>query len=87
VNWRNSIPTQDGEFLQLHAALIKPTDVLLDNAGVWGCLEAQTYQNMDCDNWAFEFNVMAMGPCSVIQTLLSNVLAGQQEKLLPCPAR
>jgi NAD(P)-dependent dehydrogenase (short-subunit alcohol dehydrogenase family) len=60
----------------------QPIDVLLNNAGVWGGLETQTFQNMDYDNWAFEFNVMTMGPFRVIQTLLPNVLAGQQKKVV-----
>ncbi len=60
----------------------QPIDVLLNNAGVWGGLETQTFQNMDYDNWAFEFNVMAMGPFRVIQTFLPNVLAGQQKKVV-----
>ena len=53
-----------------------PIDVLINNAGVWGGLETQTFQNMDYENWAFEFNVMAMGPFRVIQTFLPNVLRG-----------
>lgn len=60
----------------------QPIDVLLNNAGVWGGLETQTFQNMDYDNWVFEFNVMAMGPFRVIQTFLPNVLAGQQKKVV-----
>jgi len=59
-----------------------PIDVLINNAGVWGGLETQTFQNMDYDNWAYEFNVMAMGPFRVIQTFLPNVLAGDQRKIV-----
>jgi len=59
-----------------------PIDVLINNAGVWGGLETQTFQNMDYDNWAYEFNVMAMGPFRVIQTFLPNVLAGEQRKIV-----
>jgi len=59
-----------------------PIDVLINNAGVWGGLETQTFQNMDYDNWAYEFNVMAMGPFRVIQEFLPNVLAGEQRKIV-----
>ncbi|MGI9329055.1 MAG: SDR family oxidoreductase [Pseudomonadales bacterium] len=58
-----------------------PIDVLINNAGVWGGLETQTFANMDYENWAFEFNVMAMGPFRVIQTFLPNVLASEQRKI------
>ncbi len=64
---------------ELNAA---PIDVLINNAGVWGGLETQTFQNMDYENWAFEFNVMAMGPFRVIQTFLPNVLAGRDKKIV-----
>ena len=60
----------------------QPIDVLLNNAGVFGGLETQTFQKMDYDNWAAEFNVMAMGPFRVIQALLPNVLAGEQKKIV-----
>jgi NAD(P)-dependent dehydrogenase (short-subunit alcohol dehydrogenase family) len=60
----------------------QPIDVLLNNAGVFGGLETQTFQNMDYDNWASEFNVMAMGPFRVIQAFLPNVLAGEQKKIV-----
>ena len=60
----------------------QPIDVLLNNAGVFGGLETQAFQKMDYDNWAAEFNVMAMGPFRVIQALLPNVLAGEQKKIV-----
>jgi NAD(P)-dependent dehydrogenase (short-subunit alcohol dehydrogenase family) len=59
-----------------------PIDVLINNAGVWGGLDTQTFANMDYDNWAHEFNVMAMGPFRVIQEFLPNVLAGGQRKII-----
>ena len=37
---------------------------------------------MDYDNWAFELNVMTMGPFRVIQVFLDNVLAGEQRKIV-----
>ena len=60
----------------------EPVDVLINNAGVWGGLETQTFQNMDYDNWAYEFNIMAMGPFRVIQAFLPNVLAGEERKIV-----
>jgi NAD(P)-dependent dehydrogenase (short-subunit alcohol dehydrogenase family) len=59
-----------------------PLDVVINNAGVWGGLETQTFDNMDYDNWAFEFNVMAMGPWRVMQTFFDNVMASDQKKII-----
>lgn len=59
-----------------------PIDVLINNAGVWGGLDTQVFANMDYDNWAYELNVMAMGPFRVIQAFMPNVLAGQQKKIV-----
>jgi len=58
-----------------------PLDVLINNAGVWGGLDTQTFANMDYDNMVHEFNIMAMGPFRVIQTFLPNILAGEQRKI------
>ncbi len=59
-----------------------PLDIVINNAGVWGGLETQIFDNMDYDNWAFEFNVMAMGPWRVMQTFWDNVLASDQKKIV-----
>jgi NAD(P)-dependent dehydrogenase (short-subunit alcohol dehydrogenase family) len=59
-----------------------PIDILINNAGVWGGLETQTFQNMDYENWAHEFNVMAMGPFRVCQAFLPNVMAGRERKIV-----
>ena len=59
-----------------------PIDILINNAGVWGGLETQIFDNMDYDNWAFEFNVMAMGPWRVMQTFWDNVLGSDQKKIV-----
>jgi len=74
----------DMESVKACAAEIGPTpiDVLINNAGVWGGLDTQTFQNMDYDNWAFELNVMTMGPFRVVQTFLDNVLASEQRKVV-----
>lgn len=59
-----------------------PIDILINNAGVFGGLDTQTFQNMDYDNWASEFNIMAMGPFRVMQTFFDNVLASEQKKIV-----
>ena len=59
-----------------------PIDILINNAGVWGGLDTQTFQNMDYDNWAHELNIMAMGPFRVIQAFMPNVLAGTGRKIV-----
>jgi len=57
-------------------------DVLINNAGIFGGLDTQTFQNMDYDNWAHEFNVMAMGPFRVTQAFLPHVQAGSDKKIV-----
>ena len=59
-----------------------PIDVVINNAGVWGGLETQIFDNMDYDNWAYEFNIMAMGPWRVMQTFFDRVLASDQKKIV-----
>ncbi len=59
-----------------------PIDILINNAGVWGGLETQTFANMDYDNWAHEVNIMAMGPFRVVQTFFDSVLASEQHKIV-----
>jgi len=59
-----------------------PIDVVINNAGVWGGLETQIFDNMDYDNWAYEFNIMAMGPWRVMQTFFDRVLASDQKKII-----
>jgi NAD(P)-dependent dehydrogenase (short-subunit alcohol dehydrogenase family) len=58
-----------------------PIDIIINNAGVWGGLAGQILDNMDYDNWFYEFSTMAMGPFRIVQTFLKNVLAGQQKKI------
>ena len=74
----------DGESVAACAAELAdvPIDVLLNNAGVFGGLDTQTFQNMDYDNWMSEFNIMAMGPFRVVQNFLPHVLAGEQRKIV-----
>ena len=74
----------DGASVKACAAAIgnTPIDILINNAGVWGGLDTQTFQNMDYDNWAHELNIMAMGPFRVIQAFMPNVLAGKDRKII-----
>jgi NAD(P)-dependent dehydrogenase (short-subunit alcohol dehydrogenase family) len=58
-----------------------PIDIVINNAGVWGGLGGQLLENMDYQNWLYEFSTMAMGPFRVVQTFLKNVLAGEQKKI------
>jgi len=57
-------------------------DVLINNAGVWGGLETQVFANMDYENWAFEMNVMAMGPFRVMQNFMPHIEAGNDKKIV-----
>jgi len=59
-----------------------PIDILINNAGVWGGLATQVFENMDYDNWAYEVNVIMMGPFRVLQTFMKNVLASDQRKIV-----
>ncbi|RVQ65152.1 SDR family oxidoreductase [Croceicoccus ponticola] len=57
-------------------------DILINNAGVWGGLDTQTFQNMDYDNWARELNIMLMGPFRVMQNFLPHVRRGHDKKIV-----
>jgi NAD(P)-dependent dehydrogenase (short-subunit alcohol dehydrogenase family) len=59
-----------------------PIDILIHNAGVWGGLETQVFANMDYDNWAYELNIMLMGPFRVTQAFIDNVRASKQRKIV-----
>jgi NAD(P)-dependent dehydrogenase (short-subunit alcohol dehydrogenase family) len=58
-----------------------PIDVIINNAGVWGGLDKELLENMDYENWFYEFSTMAMGPFRVVQSFLKNLLLGQQKKI------
>jgi len=60
----------------------QPIDVLLNNAGVYGNKEKQSFDTLDEGEFEFVFNVNALGPMKVTQALLPNVRAGQQKKIL-----
>lgn len=57
-------------------------DILINNAGVWGGLDTQTFQNMDYDNWAHELNIMLMGPFRVMQNFVPHVRRGHDKKIV-----
>ncbi len=59
-----------------------PVDILIHNAGVWGGLDTQVFANMDYDNWAYELNIMLMGPFRVTQAFIDNVRASEQRKIV-----
>lgn len=59
-----------------------PIDILINNAGVWGGLATQVFENMDYENWAYEVNIMMMGPWRVVQTFWPNVLASREKKIV-----
>jgi NAD(P)-dependent dehydrogenase (short-subunit alcohol dehydrogenase family) len=59
-----------------------PIDILINNAGVWGGLETQVFANMDYDNWAYELNIMLMGPFRVMQSFLPNLLASERRTVV-----
>lgn len=57
-------------------------DILINNAGVFGGLDTQTFQNMDYRNWAKELDIMLMGPFRVMQTFLPHVRNGTDKKIV-----
>lgn len=60
----------------------QPIDVLLNNAGIWGDLEAQTFGTLDYDAQLWVYEVNALGPLRVSEALLDNVLASDQKKII-----
>ena len=60
----------------------QPIDVLLNNAGIWGSLEKQTFGQLDFDEQQKVYAVNALGPVRVTQALIDNVAASEQKKIL-----
>jgi NAD(P)-dependent dehydrogenase (short-subunit alcohol dehydrogenase family) len=60
----------------------QPIDVLLNNAGIWGSLDEQSFGTFDYEEHDRVYNVNALGPLRVTQALLPNVEAGQQKKII-----
>ena len=60
----------------------QPIDVLLNNAGIWGSLEKQTFGQLDFDEQQRVYAVNALGPVRVTQALIDNVAASEQKKII-----
>jgi len=60
----------------------QPIDVLINNAGVWGNLDAQTFGQLDYDAYKWIYEVNAIGPLRVTEALLANVEASKQKKII-----
>jgi NAD(P)-dependent dehydrogenase (short-subunit alcohol dehydrogenase family) len=60
----------------------QPIDVLINNAGIWGDLDAQTFGTLDYDAYRWIYEVNAIGPLRVTEALLANVEASKQKKII-----
>jgi NAD(P)-dependent dehydrogenase (short-subunit alcohol dehydrogenase family) len=60
----------------------QPIDVLLNNAGIWGSLDAQTFGQLDYEAQRQVYDVNALGPLRVTEALLANVEASKQKKII-----
>jgi NAD(P)-dependent dehydrogenase (short-subunit alcohol dehydrogenase family) len=60
----------------------QPIDVLINNAGIWGDLDAQTFGTLDYDAYQWIYAVNAIGPLRVTEALLANVEMSQQKKII-----
>ena len=60
----------------------QPIDVLLNNAGIWGSLELQTFGQLDFAEQERVYAVNALGPLRVTQALFDNVVASDQKKII-----
>ncbi len=57
-------------------------DVLLNNAGIWGALDQQTFGQLDYEAQRQVYEVNALGPLRVTEALLDNVEASEQKKII-----
>jgi len=67
----------------------QPIDVLINNAGYFGCVgfaeggvEHQAFGDTDFDNWANVMNINVFGPMRVTEALVDNVAASEQKKVV-----
>jgi len=60
----------------------QPIDVLLNNAGIWGGLDEQTFGQLDYEAHWQVYDVNALGPLRVTEALLANIEAGEQKKII-----
>ena len=60
----------------------QPIDVLLNNAGIWGALDKQTFGQLDYEAHRWVYEVNALGPLRVTEAFLGNVAASEQKKII-----
>jgi NAD(P)-dependent dehydrogenase (short-subunit alcohol dehydrogenase family) len=60
----------------------QPIDVLLNNAGIWGSLDKQTFGKLDFAEQQRVYEVNALGPLRVTQALIENVAASREKKII-----
>ncbi len=60
----------------------QPIDVLLNNAGIWGSPDKQTFGKLDFAEQQRVYDVNAVGPLRVTQALINNVAASKQKKII-----
>ncbi|HJP05571.1 MAG: SDR family NAD(P)-dependent oxidoreductase [Gammaproteobacteria bacterium] len=60
----------------------QPIDVLINSAGIWGDLQAQTFGTLDYDAYQWIYEVNALGPLRVTEALIENVKASEQKKVI-----
>ena len=63
-------------------AVQMPIDVLLNNAGIWGAREKQTFGKLDFAEQQRVYDVNALGPQRVTQALIENIAASKQKKII-----
>lgn len=75
--------TRDEQVSQVASAVgDQPIDVLLNNAGIYGNLQGQTWGTLDFEEGLKVFDVNSLGGLRVSQALMDNVLASQQKKII-----
>lgn len=60
----------------------QPIDVLINSAGIWGDLQAQTFGTLDFGAYDWIYEVNALGPLRVTEALIENVKASEQKKVI-----
>ena len=56
-----------------------PIDVLLNNAGIAGDEEHNTFGNMNYESWAEVFNINTMAPMKMLEAFIDNVESSEQK--------
>ncbi len=60
----------------------QPIDVLINSAGIWGDLQAQTFGTLDYEAYEWIYEVNALGPLRVTEALIENIKASKQKKVI-----